>query len=66
MGMTKPPPDDLRCEARSKTVDGRRLTPHRCVRKASQMRGLRQVCAWHAKLADVQWWCDEPLILAQG
>lgn len=61
-----PPPDDARCEAMAKGVPGSSRYPqsHRCVRKANQMRGLRQVCPWHAALHVVRWWCDEPLIEA--
>jgi len=60
------PEDEFRCEA---MANGNRASrkdwdskPHRCVRKANQMRGVRQVCAWHAKLEAVRWWNDEPVI----
>lgn len=58
----KVPPSDQRCEAMTKG-NGQHgywhSAPHRCVRRASQMRSGHAVCANHARVSSITFWDGE-------
>lgn len=57
------PASEFRCEAMTKPTDtyqNWRRDAHRCVRRATQGRAGRSVCALHSRVDIVTYWNGEP------
>lgn len=56
------PDSEVRCEAMTKpthTSQDWRRNSHRCVRKATQSRAGRSVCALHARVEQIEYWTGQ-------